>query len=166
MRLDDLGAWIAITVFFFLVLGILTMLVRFWGECRHDVAVAKERITWPTDTVEATLYDVTLRARRAGRPLSAYGQYRFEYGGKEHETEQHEIVLGSDEEIRQKAEELKAEGKTVDLPIQYNPLDPSEVHTEITTRVPNCTPWIGGFLVLFSGILLLLLRGYYRLLLR
>lgn len=164
LRLDDLGAWIAITVFFFLVVGILNLLFRFMGDCRRDVAAAEERVVWPVTTVEAHLTHAFLKARRAGRPPDLKGRYSFEFGGKEHTVEKFEPMSGSREELERAAEALEAEGKTIEVEIQYNPLDPAEAYTEVVTQVPRCIPWIGAFILLFAGILLLLLRGYYRLL--
>lgn len=163
MKLDDLGSWITLTVVFLLVLGVLNLLIRFRTDCRRDVDAANQRISWPTATVEATLFDATLRARRVDRPPSVIGHYAFEFEGVRHTVERYEPFSGDREEQTRNAESLKREGKTIELQIQYNPEDPAEAYTELVTEIPGCTWWINGFLALFGVFLLLILRGYYRL---
>jgi len=142
-----------------IVAGALFLLVRFWGQCNAETEHARERIDWPTATVEATLYDVELRTRRIDRPPYVIGLYRYEFGGIEHATEKLESIHGTKRERETAAEELRNEGKTIDLEVQYNPEDSTEVSDEIVTSVPNCRPWIGGFFIFFCLIGLLILRG-------
>ena len=156
------------TVFVLLILGalvggILYMLSRFSGECNADTEYARERVTWPTTSVQATLFDAAVRSRR--NHIWVVGQYRYEFGGEEHTTEVRESSTGYREEHEATARALKDEGKTNDLEVQYNPEDSTEVSDEIVTKVPKCRPWIAGFFILFCVAELAILRGLYKLML-
>lgn len=156
------------TVFVLLILGalvggILYMLGRFWGECNADTEHARERVTWPTTSVHATLFDAAVRSRR--NHMWVVGQYRYEFGGEEHTAELYENSTGSREEHEAIARALKEEGKTIDLEVQYNPEDSTEVSDEIVTKVPKCRPWIAGFFIVFCLAELAIVRGLYKLML-
>ena len=157
------------TVFVLLVLctlvgAILYMLGRFWGQCNSDVEYAQERVVWPTETVEATLFDAEVKSRR--NHMWVVGHYRYEFGGEEHTAEVHERSSGLREEREATARALKEEGKTIELEVQYNPDDYKDVSDSIVTEVPNCRPWIAGFFIFFCLIELLILRGLSKLILR
>ena len=106
-----------------LVGGILYMLSRFWGECSAETAFARERLSWPTTTVQATLFDTSMRRTGKVSTTRVIGHYKYEFGGGEHTAEVSERLDGSLDELESGAEALKAEGKTIDLEVQYNPAD-------------------------------------------
>jgi hypothetical protein len=137
------------------------MLTRFWGQCNTDTEYARERVVWPTTTVQATLLDAYVSGRR--NHFWVIGKYGYEFGGQEHTAELHENSSGLREERQATADALKAEVKTLDLEVQYNPDDSTDVSNEIVTSVPNCRPWIAGFFILFCLIELAILRGLSRL---
>ena len=165
MKLEDVGPLIVLLIAFALVSTILYFLVRFWGECKTDTEHARERVSWPTTTVPASLFDVSLRTYRVDRPPRVIGHYRFDFASEQHTVELPEAIYGQSEEREEAAESLKESGKTIDLEIQFDPGDPTEFSTEIVTYVPSCRWWIGGFLVFFSVMMLLILRGFHRTLL-
>ena len=162
MRIDTemIGGAFILLLLGALVGGCLLMLTRFWGQCNTDTEFARERLVWPTTTVTATLVDAHVRSRR--NHLWVIGEYQYEFGGKTNVAELHENSSGLREEREATARALKAEGKTVDLEVQYNPQDSTEVTHDIVTSVPNCRPWIAGFFVFFCLLELLILRGLYR----
>jgi hypothetical protein len=143
-----------------LVGGILLLLVGFWRECVEDTSRAQVWVAWPTTTVQATLFDTSLR--RFGKKHGVVGHYKFEFGGSEHTAEVYEdsYTLLSDADAA--ARVLKEEGKTTDLEVQYNPEDSSMVSNDIVTSVPKCRYWVGGFFLFFCLIELLILRGLSR----
>ena len=156
------------TVFVLLILGtlvggILYMLTRFWGQCNADTEFAKERVVWPTEMVEVTLFDAEVRSRR--NHIWVVGHYRYEFGGEEHTAEVYEQSSGYREEREATARALEEEGKTIELEVQYNPDDYTEVSDSIVTEVPNCRPWIAGFFIFFCVIELLILQGLSKLIL-
>ncbi len=159
---------IVATIFVLLILGaivggILFFLTRSWGECNRDTAYARERVVWPTTTVQATRFDAYVRSRR--NHIWIYGKYRYEFGGQEHTVELTEKSSGFREEDEATARALKAEAKTVDVEVQYNPNDSSEVSDRIVTSIPKCRPWLAGFFILFCLTELAILRGLYKLIL-
>jgi len=166
MRKKNVGELFVLLILLALVSAILFVLVRFWGECQADTAYTRERVSWPTTTVEATLVDVELRTRRIDRPPDVVGHYTYSFGGAEHTAEVYENVTGYREEREKAANELEEAGKVVDLEVQYDPDDPSVVSDEIVTFVTSCRWWVGGFLIFFSLMMLLILRGLFRLLAR
>ena len=132
MKLESVGALFVLVVLCALIAAILFMLVRFWGECRTDTAFAKERLSWPTTTVQATLFDTSLRRYGKTSTTMVIGHYRYEFGGSEHTAEVSERIDGSLEDKERDAEALKAEGKTIELEVQYNPED-SAVVSEVVS---------------------------------
>ena len=44
-----------------LVAGVLCFLIRYWRECRTDTEYAQKRMSWPTTTVQATLFNASLK---------------------------------------------------------------------------------------------------------
>ncbi|MGD8727741.1 MAG: DUF3592 domain-containing protein [Gemmatimonadales bacterium] len=166
MRSSDIGGLVLLVVLFALVSTILWFLVRFWGECQTDTARARERSSWPTATVEARLVEVELRSRRVGRLPSIIGHYAYEFAGATHTTEIFESASGTDEERRAAARELMETGKVIDLEVQYDPKNPSVVSDDIVTSVPSCQWWIGSFMAFFALMMLLILRGFFRLIAR
>ena len=92
MKLESVGALFVLVVLCALIAAILFMLVRFWGECRTDTAFAKERLSWPTTTVQATLFDTSLRRYGKTSTTMVIGHYRYEFGGSEHTAEVSERI--------------------------------------------------------------------------
>jgi hypothetical protein len=162
MKLDDIGPLIVLVIAFALVSTILYFLVRFWGECRIDTEHARERISWPTTTVQASLFEVSLRTYRVDRPPRVIGHYRYEFGGEQHTVEITEAIYGPSEDREEGARALEEAGKVIDLELQYDPDNPAVFSNEIVTYVPSCRWWIGGFLVFFALMMLLILRGFFK----
>ena len=145
----------------FMVLAtILYFLFRFFGDCRADRAHAMERINWPTTTVTATLFDTHTKGSTKNRG-SIIGHYRYEFRGTEHTFTRYEPFAGSEAELPKATRDLKEQGNTLELTIQYNPRDPGEATDRVITEIPGCLPWVSGFILLFSSLMFLVLRGFY-----
>ena len=146
-----------------LVAGVLYVLIRFWRSCMADTEYARKRVSWPTTTVQATLFNASLRHQRRGPP-GIVGHYRFEFDGREHTAEVLEGSSGPREERAAAVQALRREaGKTIDLEVQFDPRDPSMVSNEIVTQVPKCRYWIGVAFIFFCVMELVVLRGLFRL---
>lgn len=154
----NFGELFVLLLFCAVVAGVLYMLVRFWKECRADTVYAEKRVSWPTTTVQATLFNAAVRHYKRGAP-GIVGQYRFELDGREHTAEVFEKSSGPREERVSEVQALRDEGKTIDLKVQFDPRDPSVVSNEIVTHVPKCQYWIGAALLFFCAMELLILRG-------
>jgi hypothetical protein len=141
-----------------LVAGVLLWLKRVWAECRTDTEYAQVRVSWPTTTVKATLFDASLRHFERSAP-GIIGHYRFEFDGREHTAEVYECSAGPREERAASVQALREESKTIDLEVQFDPRDPSVVSNDIVRHVPKCRYWIGGTLLFFCVMALLVLRG-------
>ena len=149
-------------IFCALVAGVLYVLIRFWRTCMADTEYARKRVSWPTRTVQATLFNASLKHHRRGPP-SIVGHYRFEFDGREHTAEVLEGSSGPREERAAAVRALREAGKTIDLEVQFDPRDPSVVSNEIVTYVPKCRYWIGPSFIFFCVMELLVLRGIFRL---
>jgi hypothetical protein len=141
-----------------IVAGVLYFLFRHWVECKADTEYARIRSSWPTTTVQATLFNVSLKHFKRDPP-AIIGHYRFEFDGREHTAEVYERPSGPREERVSEIQALREEGKTIDLEVQFDPRDPSVVSNEIVTHVPICRYWIGGLIIFFCVMELLVLRG-------
>ena len=95
-------------------------------------------------------------------PPGIIGHYRFEFDGREHTAEVYESSSGAREDRASAVRELREDGKTIDLEVQYDPLNLSVVSNEIVKYVPKCRYWIGGFFLFFCVMELLVLRGLLR----
>jgi len=144
-----------------LVAGVLYFLTRYWRDCKADTEYARKRVNWPIKTVQATLFNASLKHYK-DKPPGIVGQYRFELDGREHTTEVYESASGPREDRASAVQALREEGKTIDLEVQYNSLNPSVVSTEVVRYVPKCRYWIGGSFLFFCVIELLVLNGLVR----
>ncbi len=144
-----------------IVAGVLYFLTRYWKECRTDTEYALERVSWPTTTVQATLFNASLKGTSRD-PHAIVGQYKFEFDGREHTAEVSESSSGRREDRAAAVRELREEGKTIDLEVQYNPLNLSVVSNEIVQSVPKCRYLIGAAFLFFCLMELLVLRGLLR----
>jgi hypothetical protein len=111
--------------------------------------------------VQATLFNASLKHYRRDPP-GIIGQYRFEFDGREHTAEVYESSSGPREDRAAAVRALREEGKTIDLEVQYDPLNLSVVSNEIVTHVPKCRYLIGGAFLFFCVMELLVLRGLVR----
>ena len=143
-----------------LVGGILFLMVGFWRQCSEDTAHAQVWAAWPTATVQATLFDTSLR--HVGKKHGVLGHYEFEFGGSRHTAEVFEDSHTLLDDASAAAQALKEHGKATDLEVQYNPEDSSMVSNDIVTSVPKCRYWLSGFFLFFCLLELLILRGLYR----
>ena len=144
-----------------LVAGVLYFLIRYWRECRADTEYAQKRVSWPTTTVQATLFNASLKHYKR-EPPGIVGQYKFEFDGREHTAEVYESSSGPREDRAAAVQALREEGKTIDLEVQYDPLNLSVVSNDIVKNVPICRYWIGGSFLFFCVMELLVLRGLLR----
>jgi hypothetical protein len=144
-----------------LVAGVLYFLIRYWRECKTDTEYARKRVSWPTTTVQATLFNASLKHYKRDPP-GIIGQYKFEFDGREHTAEVYESSSGRREDRAAAVQALREEGKTIDLDVQFDPRDPSVVSNEIVKYVPKCRYLIGGAFLFFCVMELLVLRGLLR----
>jgi hypothetical protein len=156
-----MGELFVLLIFCALVAGVLYFLIRYWRECKTDTEYAQKRVSWPTTTVTATLFDASLKHCRRD-PHAIMGHYKFEFDGREHTAEVYESSSGPREDRAAAVRALREEGKTIDLEVQFDPRDPSVVSNELVRHVPKCRYWIGGAFLFFCVMELLVLRGLLR----
>jgi len=155
---ETMGELFVLLIICALVAGVLYFLIRYWRECKTDTEYAQKRVSWPTTTVKATLFNASLKHYRRD-PHAIIGHYKFEFDGREHTAEVYEGSSGPREERAAAVQALREEGKNIDLEVQYDPLNLSVVSNEIVKYVPKCRYWIGGLFLFFCVMELLVLRG-------